>query len=212
MFVLKMTDLNLAGKRVFIRADLNVPQDDAAKLPTTRASALRCPAIQHALKAGAAVMVTSHLGRPTEGEFKPADSLAPIAQRLSELLDMPVPLKADWVGGVNVNPGSGGDAGKLPLQQGREKNDDALAKKMAALCDVYVNDAFGTAHRAEATTHGIAKYAPIACAGPLLAAELDALGKALQHPRAAAGRDRRRRQGLDQADHPEGAGRQKSIS
>ena len=141
------------------------------------------PAIRYALKAGAAVMVTSHLGRPTEGEVKPADSLAPIAQRLSELLAMPVPLKRDWVNAVDVKPGAVVLLENCRCNKGEKKNDDALARKMAALCDVYVNDAFGTAHRAEATTHGIAKYAPVACAGPLLAAELDALGKALQHPR-----------------------------
>jgi phosphoglycerate kinase len=140
------------------------------------------PAVQHALKAGAAVMVTSHLGRPTEGEFNPADSLAPIAQRMSELLKQPVPLVRDWIGGVDVQPGSVVMLENCRFNKGEKKNDDALAKKLAALCDVYVNDAFGTAHRAEATTHGIAKYAPIACAGPLMAAELDALGKALRDP------------------------------
>jgi len=183
MFVLKMTDLNLAGKRVFIRADLNVPQDDRGRITDDTRIRASVPAVQHALKAGAAVMVTSHLGRPTEGEIKPKDSLAPVAQRLSELLGVPVPLKRDWLDGVDVKPGSVAMLENCRGNKGEKKNDDALARKMATLCDVYVNDAFGTAHRAGATTHGIAKYAPVACAGPLLAAELDALGKALQHPR-----------------------------
>jgi phosphoglycerate kinase len=178
----KMTDLNLAGKRVFIRADLNVPQDDAGKITDDTRIRASVPAIQFALKAGAAVMVTSHLGRPTEGEFNPADSLAPIAKRLSELLGVPVALKRDWVDGVDVKPGAVVMLENCRFNKGEKKNDDALAKKMAALCDVYVNDAFGTAHRAEATTHGIAKYAPVACAGPLMTAELEALGKALRNP------------------------------
>jgi len=179
----KMTDLNLAGKRVFIRADLNVPQDASGRITDDTRIRASVPAIHYALKAGAAVMVTSHLGRPTEGEVKPADSLAPIAQRLSELLAVPVPLQRDWVNAVDVKPGAVVLLENCRCNKGEKKNDDALARKMAALCDVYVNDAFGTAHRAEATTHGIAKYAPVACAGPLLAAELDALGKALQQPR-----------------------------
>ena len=183
MFVLKMTDLNLAGKRVFIRADLNVPQDDSGRITDDTRVRASVPAIQQALKSGAAVMVTSHLGRPTEGEIKPKDSLAPVAQRLSELLGVPVPLKRDWVDGVDVRPGSVVMLENCRCNKGEKNNDAALARKMAALCDVYVNDAFGTAHRAEATTHGIAKYAPVACAGPLLAAELDALGTALHHPR-----------------------------
>ncbi len=183
MFVLKMIDLNLASKRVFIRADLNVPQDDSGRITDDTRIRASVPAIQQALKSGAAVMVTSHLGRPTEGEIKPKDSLAPVAQRLSELLGVPVPLKRDWVDGVDVSPGSVVLLENCRCNPGEKKNDDALARKMAALCDVYVNDAFGTAHRAEATTHGIAKYAPVACAGPLLAAELDALGTALHHPR-----------------------------
>jgi len=182
MSVLKMTDLNLAGKRVFIRADLNVPQDAAGKITDDTRIRASVPAIQHAMKAGAAVMVTSHLGRPTEGEFNPADSLAPIAQRLSELLGAPVALKRDWVDGVDVKPGAVVMLENCRFNKGEKKDDDALAKKMAALCDVYVNDAFGTAHRAEATTHGIAKYAPSACAGPLMTAELDALGTALRNP------------------------------
>ena len=177
-----MTDLPLAGKRVFIRADFNVPQDDSGKITDDTRIRASVPAIQHALKAGAAVMVTSHLGRPTEGEFNPADTLEPIAQRLSELLGVPVPLKRDWLAGVDVRPGEVMMLENCRFNKGEKKNDDVLAKKMAALCDVYVNDAFGTAHRAEATTHGIAKFAPIACAGPLMAAELDALAKALRNP------------------------------
>jgi phosphoglycerate kinase len=183
MTILRMTDLDLRGKRVFIRADLNVPQDDAGNITDDTRIRASVPALRHALGAGAAVMVTSHLGRPTEGEFKPGDSLAPVAQRLSELLGMPVPLKANWVDGVDVEPGQVVLLENCRVNKGEKKNDDALARKMAALCDVYVNDAFGTAHRAEATTHGIAKYAPVACAGPLMAAELDALGKALRDPR-----------------------------
>ena len=183
MTILRMTDLELRGKRVFIRADLNVPQDDAGKITDDSRIRASVPAMRSALKAGAAVMVTSHLGRPVEGEFKPEDSLAPIAQRVSELLGLPVPLKANWVDGVDVKPGQIVLLENCRCNKGEKKNDDALARKMAALCDVYVNDAFGTAHRAEATTHGIAKYAPVACAGPLLAAELDALGKALSQPK-----------------------------
>ena len=180
----RLTDLDLAGKRVFIRADLNVPQDD--KLAITDDTRIRAsvPAIEHCLKAGAAVMVTSHLGRPTEGELKPEDSLAPVAARLAELLGRKVPLVRDWVdGGFSVSPGDVVLLENCRCNKGEKKNDEALATKMAALCDIYVNDAFGTAHRAEATTHGIAKHAPVACAGPLLAAELDALGRALGNPR-----------------------------
>ena len=172
----------LRGKRVFIRADLNVPQDDVGNITEDTRIRASVPAIQSALAAGAAVMVTSHLGRPTEGEFKPEDSLAPIAKRLSELLGRAVPLKQNWVNGVDVAPGEVVLLENCRVNPGEKKNSDELAKKMAALCDVYVNDAFGTSHRAEATTHGIAKFAPIACAGPLLAAELDALGKALGNP------------------------------
>ncbi|MDB5797721.1 MAG: phosphoglycerate kinase [Paucimonas sp.] len=173
----------LRGKRVFIRADLNVPQDDAGNITEDTRIRASVPAISEALAAGAAVMVTSHLGRPTEGELKPEDSLAPVAQRLSELLGRPVPLRRDWVDGVDVAPGEVVLLENCRTNKGEKKNSDELAQKMARLCDVYVNDAFGTAHRAEATTHGIAKYAPIACAGPLLAAELDALGRALLAPR-----------------------------
>ena len=172
----------LAGKRVFIRADLNVPQDDAGSITEDTRIRASVPAIAAALKAGAAVMVTSHLGRPTEGEFKAEDSLAPVAARLSELLGQPVVLKQDWVDGVDVAPGHVVLLENCRVNKGEKKNSDELAQKMAKLCDIYVNDAFGTAHRAEATTHGIAKVAPVVCAGPLLAAELDALGKALGAP------------------------------
>jgi phosphoglycerate kinase len=173
----------LQGKRVFIRADLNVPQDDAGNITEDTRIRASVPAISEALQAGAAVMVTSHLGRPTEGEFKPQDSLAPIAKRLSELLGQQVELKQNWVDGVDVKPGQVVLLENCRVNKGEKKNSDELAQKIAKLCDIYVNDAFGTAHRAEATTHGIAKYAPIACAGPLLAAELDALGKALGDPK-----------------------------
>ncbi len=182
----RLTDLvqndQLRGKRVFIRADLNVPQDDAGNITEDTRIRASVPAIRAALDAGAAVMVTSHLGRPTEGEFKPEDSLAPIAARLSELLGKRVALKANWVDGVDVAPGEVVLLENCRVNKGEKKNSDELAQKMAKLCDVYVNDAFGTAHRAEATTHGIAKFAPVACAGPLLAAELDALSKALGQP------------------------------
>ena len=179
---LRLTDLPLANKRVFIRADLNVPQDDAGNITEDTRIRASVPAIQHALKAGAAVMVTSHLGRPTEGELKPEDSLAPVAKRMSEVLNRPVRLITHWLDGVDVKPGEVVMLENCRVNRGEKKNDDALAQKMAALCDIYVNDAFGTAHRAEATTHGIAKFAKIACAGPLMAAELDALGKALGNP------------------------------
>ncbi|PHV04212.1 phosphoglycerate kinase [Rugamonas rubra] len=175
----------LQAKRVFIRADLNVPQDDAGNITEDTRIRASVPAIRAAAAAGAIVMVTSHLGRPTEGEFKPEDSLAPVAARLAELLGQPVELKQNWIDGAGLE---GLQAGQVVLlenvrvNQGEKKNSDALAQKMAALCDIYVNDAFGTAHRAEASTHGIAKFAPVACAGPLLAAELDALGKALGAP------------------------------
>jgi len=171
----------LAGKRVFIRSDLNVPLKDGKITEDTRIRA-SVPAIRMALDAGAAVMVTSHLGRPVEGTVAPADTLAPIAQRLSELLGMPVPLAADWVDGVQVGPGQVVLLENCRCNVGEKKDDEGLSRKMAALCDVYVNDAFGTAHRAEATTHGMARFAPVACAGPLLEAELQALGRALQNP------------------------------
>lgn len=175
----------LQGKRVFIRADLNVPQDDSGKITEDTRIRASVPAIRAALDAGAAVMVTSHLGRPTEGEFKPADSLAPVAARLSELLGQAVELKQDWIDGAGLESLAAGQVVLLEnvrVNKGEKKNSDELAQKMAKLCDIYVNDAFGTAHRAEASTHGIAKFAPVACAGPLLAAELDALGKALHAP------------------------------
>ena len=174
----------LKGKRVFIRADLNVPQDDAGNITEDTRIKASIPAIKLALDAGAAVMVTSHLGRPTEGEFKPEDTLAPVAHRIAELLGRKVPLISDWVdGGFEVAPGDLVLLENCRLNKGEKKNNDELAQKMAQLCDVYVNDAFGTAHRAEATTYGMAKYASIACAGPLMAAELDALGKALTDPK-----------------------------
>ncbi|GIL05415.1 MAG: phosphoglycerate kinase [Betaproteobacteria bacterium] len=176
-------DGKLRGKRVFIRSDLNVPQDDAGNITEDTRIRASVPAIRLALDAGAAVMVTSHLGRPTEGEFKPEDSLAPVAKRLAELLGRPVPLKQNWVDGVQVAPGEVVLLENCRVNKGEKKNSDELAQKMAKLCDVYVNDAFGTAHRAEATTHGIAKFAPIACAGPLMAAEIEALGKALGNPK-----------------------------
>ncbi|HEY1043167.1 MAG TPA: phosphoglycerate kinase [Telluria sp.] len=172
----------LKGKRVFIRADLNVPQDDSGNITEDTRIRASVPAIRAALDAGAAVMVTSHLGRPTEGEFKPEDSLAPVGKRLSELLGAPVTLRQNWVDGVDVQPGQVVLLENCRVNKGEKKNSDELAQKMAKLCDVYVNDAFGTAHRAEATTHGIAKFAPVVCAGPLLAAELDALGRALGAP------------------------------
>jgi len=179
---LRMNEVPLAGKRVFIRTDLNVPQSEAGAITDDTRIRASMPAVRQALDAGAAVMVTSHLGRPTEGAFKPEDSLAPVAARMAELLGQPVRLVADWVDGVDVAAGEVVLLENCRLNVGEKKNSDALAQKMAALCDVYVNDAFGTAHRAEATTHGIARYAKVACAGPLLAAELDALGRALQQP------------------------------
>ena len=172
----------LRGKRVFIRADLNVPQNNAGEITEDTRIRASLPAIQQALAAGAAVMVTSHLGRPTEGQLTPVDSLAPVAARLAALLGQPVPLVANWIEGVDVKPGQVVLLENCRGNTGEKKNDEALSKKIAALCDVFVNDAFGTAHRAEATTHGIARFAPVACVGPLLAAELDALGKALCDP------------------------------
>ncbi len=187
MNVIRFSDLiaagKVAGQRVFIRADLNVPQDDAGHITEDTRIRASLPAIKMALDAGAAVMVTSHLGRPTEGEFKPADSLAPVAARMAELLGRPVPLRADWVDGVAVQPGELVMLENCRLNKGEKKCDDGLSRKLAALCDIFVHDAFGTAHRAEATTYGIAKYAKIACAGPLLAAEIDAITKALANPR-----------------------------
>ena len=187
MNVIRFSDLcasgQAAGQRVFIRADLNVPQaDDGSITEDTRVRA-SVPCIQMALAAGAAVMVTSHLGRPTEGEFKSEDSLAPVAKRLGELLGRDVPLIANWVDGVTVAPGQVVLLENCRVNKGEKKNNEELARKMAQLCDIYVNDAFGTAHRAEGTTYGIAQFAPIACAGPLLAAEIDAISKALAAPK-----------------------------
>jgi phosphoglycerate kinase len=178
----RMSDVDLRGKRVFIRADLNVPIEDGRITDDTRIRA-SVPAIEHALKQGAAVMVSSHLGRPSEGELKPEDSLAPVALRLSQLLKAKVPVVKDWVNGVDVKPGQVVVLENARANKGEKKDDEALARKIAALADVYVNDAFGTAHRAEATTHGAARFARVAVAGPLMAAELDALGKALASPK-----------------------------
>ncbi|WP_374607028.1 phosphoglycerate kinase [Diaphorobacter nitroreducens] len=191
MHILRFSDLcaqgQARGQRVFIRADLNVPQDDAGRITEDTRIRASVPCIQMALEAGAAVMVTSHLGRPTEGEFKPEDSLAPVAKRLGELLGHPyengVPLVADWVDGVSVQPGQVVLLENCRVNPGEKKNSPELAKKMAQLCDIYVNDAFGTAHRAEGTTYGIAEHARTACAGPLLAAEIDALTQALANPK-----------------------------
>ncbi len=175
----------LNGKRVFIRADLNVPFNDAGQISDDTRIRASIPAIKMALDAGAAVMVTSHLGRPTEGELTEKDSLKPVAERISELLggSVPVHLQANWVDGVTANVGEVVVLENCRVNKGEKKDNEELAQKMAKLCDVYVNDAFGTAHRAEATTHGIARFAPVAVAGPLLAAELDALGKALHAPK-----------------------------
>ncbi|MEO8629054.1 MAG: phosphoglycerate kinase, partial [Betaproteobacteria bacterium] len=181
MPILKMTELDLKDKRVLIREDLNVPMQDGAISDDTRIRA-SLPGIRDALAKGARVMLVSHLGRPSEGHFDEKESLAPVARRLSELLGVEVPLRRNWVDGVATEAGKAVLLENCRFNVGEKKDDITLAKKMAALCDVYVNDAFATAHRAEATTHGIAKYAPIACAGPLLAAELEALGKALNEP------------------------------
>jgi len=187
MKVIRFSDLcaqgQVAGKRVFIRADLNVPQDDAGNITEDTRIRASVPAIEMALKAGAAVMVTSHLGRPTEGEFKSEDSLAPVAKRMGELLGREVPLVSNWVDGVAVAPGQIVMLENCRVNKGEKKNNEELARKMAALCDIFVHDAFGTAHRAEGTTYGIAQFAPIACAGPLLAAEIDAISKALANPK-----------------------------
>ena len=171
MNILRLDDLaaqgKLAGQRVFIRADLNVPQDDAGHITEDTRIRASVPAIELALKAGAAVMVTSHLGRPTEGEFKPEDSLAPVAKRLGELLGREVPLVANWVDGVSVAPGDVVLLENCRVNKGEKKNSPELAQKMAALCDIFVHDAFGTAHRAEGTTYGIAQFAKVACAGQI---------------------------------------------
>jgi phosphoglycerate kinase len=195
MNVIRFSDLCASGKvrgqRVFIRADLNVPQDDHGNITEDTRIRASVPCIQMALDAGAAVMVTSHLGRPTEGEFKPEDSLAPVAKRLGELMGRDVPLVSHWVSadsstsasGVQVQPGQVVLLENCRVNKGEKKNNEELARKMAALCDIFVHDAFGTAHRAEGTTYGIAQFAPIACAGPLLAAEIDAITQALANPK-----------------------------
>ena len=187
MKVLRFADLiaqgAVEGRRVFIRADLNVPQDDAGRITEDTRIRASVPCIRMALDAGAAVMVTSHLGRPTEGEFKPGDSLEPVAARLGELLGREVRLATDWLDGVKVAPGEVVMLENVRLNKGEKKNSEALARKMAALCEMFVHDAFGTAHRAEASTYGIAQFAKVACAGPLLAAEIDAITKALAQPK-----------------------------
>ena len=187
MNVIRFSELcaqgQVAGQRVFIRADLNVPQDDAGHITEDTRIRASIPCIQMALDAGAAVMVTSHLGRPTEGEFKPSDSLAPVAQRMGELMGRDISVQADWVNGVDVAPGQLVMLENCRVNPGEKKNNQALAQKMAALCDIFVNDAFGTAHRAEASTYGIAQFAKVACAGPLLAAEMDAITQALANPK-----------------------------
>jgi phosphoglycerate kinase len=187
MNVIRFSDLvaqgKASGRRVFIRADLNVPLDDAGRITEDTRIRASLPCIRMALDAGAAVMVTSHLGRPTEGQFKPEDSLAPVAQRLCELLGRDVPLRRDWVDGVDVQPGQVVLLENCRFNKGEKKNDEALSRKMAALCDIFVHDAFGTAHRAEASTYGIAQFAKVACAGPLLAAEMDAVTQALANPK-----------------------------
>ena len=186
MAFVRFSDATLAGKRVFIRSDLNVPQDDERNITDDTRIRASVPCIRQAIDAGARVMVASHLGRPKEGRWTEKESLAPVALRLSQLLGVEVPLIKDWVGGgawlEALAPGHVVLLENCRFNVGEKENSDDLAKRMAALCDVYVNDAFGTAHRAEASTYGIAKYATVACAGPLLTAELDALGKALAHP------------------------------
>ena len=187
MNILRFADLvaqgRAAGQRVFIRADLNVPLDDEGNITEDTRVRASIPCIEMALKAGAAVMVTSHLGRPTEGELKPEDSLAPVARRIAQLLGREVPLVENWVDGVEVQPGELVLLENCRVNKGEKKNSETLARKMAALCDIFVHDAFGTAHRAEASTYGIAQFAKIACAGPLLAAEIDAITKALANPK-----------------------------
>ena len=173
----------VAGQRVFVRADMNVPQDDHGAITEDTRIRASVPCLQMALDAGAAVMVTSHLGRPVEGDFKPADSLAPVAHRLGELMKRDIPLLANWVDGVSVQPGQLVMLENCRVNKGEKKNNEELAKKMAALCDIFVHDAFGTAHRAEASTYGLAQFAKVACAGPLLAAEMDAITRALAAPK-----------------------------
>ena len=182
MSFIRMQDVDLGGKRVLIRADLNVPLDDAGRITDDTRIRASLPGIRHALEAGGAVMVTSHLGRPKEGELRPIDSLAPVASRLGELLATNVELRQDWIDGVDIRPGQVVLLENCRVNKGEKSNDEALARKMAGLCDVYVNDAFGTAHRAQATTHGIARFAPVACAGPLMSAEIEALSRALRDP------------------------------
>ena len=187
MQTLRFSDLcasgQVRGKRVFIRADLNVPQDASGAITEDTRIRASVPCIRMALDAGAAVMVTSHLGRPTEGSFKPEDSLAPVAERLGELMGRTVPVVADWTDGVAIHAGELVLLENCRVNVGEKKNSESLARKMAALCDIFVHDAFGTAHRAEASTYGIAEYAPVACAGPLLAAEMDAISQALLAPK-----------------------------
>ncbi|AFH93191.1 TPA: phosphoglycerate kinase [Providencia stuartii] len=181
MSVIKMTDLDLAGKRVFIRSDLNVPVKDGKVTSDARIRA-SLPTIETALKQGAKVMVTSHLGRPTEGEYNEEFSLQPVVDYLADKIDYPVRLVKDYLGGVDIAEGELVVLENVRFNKGEKKDDETLSKQYAALCDVYVMDAFGTAHRAQASTHGVAKFSPIACAGPLLSAELEALGKALDNP------------------------------
>ncbi len=181
MAIKKMLDLDLSGKRVLIRQDLNVPVKDGVVTSDLRIRA-SIPTIQKALEGGAAVMVMSHLGRPTEGEFSEEFSLKPVAEKMSELMNMPVRLERDWLNGIDIKPGEVVLCENVRFNVGEKKNDPELGKKMAALCDIFVMDAFGTAHRAQASTHSVAKFAPVACAGPLLSAELDALGQALEKP------------------------------
>ena len=201
----------LQGKRVFIRADLNVPQDDSGKITEDTRIRASVPAIRAALDAGAAVMVTSHLGRPTEGEFKPADSLAPVAARLSELLGQAVELKQDWIDGAGLESLAAGQVVLLEnvrVNKGEKKNSDELAQKMAKLCDIYVNDAFGTAHRAEASTHGIAKFAPGRLRRPAAGRRTRCPGQGAARAGQAAAGHRCRLQSVEQADHPQGPVRQ----
>lgn len=181
MTILRMVDLDLAGKRVLIREDLNVPVKNGKVTSDARIQA-SLPTIQHALNAGSAVMLMSHIGRPTEGEYNPEYSLQPVAEHLANLLNKPVRLEKDWLDGIEINAGEVVLCENVRFNVGEGKNNDELGKKMAALCDIFVMDAFGTAHRAQASTHAIAKFAPISCAGPLLASELDALGRALETP------------------------------
>jgi phosphoglycerate kinase len=182
MAIIKMTDLDLQGKRVLIREDLNVPMNDDGSIADDTRIRASLPTIQKAIAGGARVMLMSHLGRPTEGQYDPKESLQPIAAHLGQLLGQPVPLVKNWLDGCDVAPGQAVLCENVRFNVGEKKNADDLAKRMASLCDIFVMDAFGTAHRAEASTHGVAKFAPVACAGPLLATELDALGRALKSP------------------------------